>query len=474
MGLKLFIYILILINYGLASPALAKNRRKFPPPNTPSTNRPQAQANSDPSSSGTQYQATFAKEFSNSPEVEKFNSKITLSGIPLAEYFIGDFYRFITAMNREPEKAIQLFQISANMGDSGGQYNLGIVTLFGLGVPQNIQEARRLFEKSAAQGNPSAQHNLGLMYQFGIACETDFKKSVQLYKIAAAKGNSYAQNSLGVAYELGRGVPKKNAKRAFRLFSASAAQGNPWGEVSLGVMYSSGDGGAVPRDLKKALQLLISAANKGLSWAQVNLAHIYSDNRGIPSDYKKALEYLLLAVKQGNEQAQLDLGKIYRSGTLGEPVNQVKALSFFRQAANQGLQEAEDLSANYLSHEEPGLDVVLPDSERMNSKNREHFLKICAQSMRELRNNTKEAEGLECPVCLERKHHFLIPTCALERSQAARGAQVPAHPICSSCFDQIEDQCPLCRKTNVKTDAAEVEVGKKNIDEQQGRPLTLQ
>src|ERR1017187_280746 len=73
---------------------------------------------------------------------------------------------------------------------------------------QDYVTALRFWRPLAEQGDARAQNNLGLMYVYGQGVPKDDGLAVEWYWLAAEQGNAAAQNNLGVMYADGRGVPK--------------------------------------------------------------------------------------------------------------------------------------------------------------------------------------------------------------------------------------------------------------------------
>jgi uncharacterized protein len=61
-------------------------------------------------------------------------------------------------------EAVKWFRLAAEQGVAQAQYNLGIIYLNGLGVPQDYAETAQWFRQAAEQGLAQAQYNLGVMY----------------------------------------------------------------------------------------------------------------------------------------------------------------------------------------------------------------------------------------------------------------------------------------------------------------------
>lgn len=77
----------------------------------------------------------------------------------------------------------------AEKGDAPSQFNLGLLYVDGLGVPQNFTEAAAWFERSAQQDYEKAQLNLGAMYGSGRGVKRDYVQAYKWLNVCAAKGD---------------------------------------------------------------------------------------------------------------------------------------------------------------------------------------------------------------------------------------------------------------------------------------------
>jgi len=134
------------------------------------------------------------------PTIEKLVDKNN----PKAQNFLGYMYRTGQGVEKDYEKAIHYYTLSANQGNSVAQNNSGNMYHFGEGVEQNYEKAIHYYTLSANQGNSSAQNNLGYMYYFGEGVEQDYEKAIHYYTLSANQGYSSAQNNLEVIPEIER------------------------------------------------------------------------------------------------------------------------------------------------------------------------------------------------------------------------------------------------------------------------------
>jgi|SRR5277367_274389 len=100
-------------------------------------------------------------------------------GAGLSAYQKGDY----TAAAKE-------WRPLADQGDSRAQFNLGLLYVDGLGVPQDYTQAVNWFERSAAQDYVKAQLNLGAMYGGGKGVKRDYVQAYKWLNICAAKGDA--------------------------------------------------------------------------------------------------------------------------------------------------------------------------------------------------------------------------------------------------------------------------------------------
>ena len=80
------------------------------------------------------------------------------------------------------------FEGYENTADVQAQVNLGVCYSNGTGVEKDEQKAVELYQKAAEQGDANAQYNLGWCYESGTAVEKDEQKAVEWYKKAAEQG----------------------------------------------------------------------------------------------------------------------------------------------------------------------------------------------------------------------------------------------------------------------------------------------
>ena len=78
-------------------------------------------------------------------------------------------------------------RILAEQGDAIAQYNLGLMSASGRGVPEDDVEAVRWYRLAADQGYATAQYNLGNRYANGEGVPEDDLLAYMWWNLAAAQ-----------------------------------------------------------------------------------------------------------------------------------------------------------------------------------------------------------------------------------------------------------------------------------------------
>lgn len=77
----------------------------------------------------------------------------------------------------------------AEAGDAAAQFNVGLMYLDGVGVPQSDLKAVEWFRRSADQGYAKAQGNLGALYAVGRGVRRDYVGAHMWLNLCAASGD---------------------------------------------------------------------------------------------------------------------------------------------------------------------------------------------------------------------------------------------------------------------------------------------
>ena len=90
-------------------------------------------------------------EVEPSPEVKQFLHEAALRGSVDTVYGVGKQY-----LKTDIQKAISMFELAAEQGNSYAEYHLGKIYCFGQGVPQNLEVGIEWLRASASHGNEYA------------------------------------------------------------------------------------------------------------------------------------------------------------------------------------------------------------------------------------------------------------------------------------------------------------------------------
>ena len=94
------------------------------------------------------------------PEVRQFLHESAIHGSVDAVYGVGKQY-----LKTDIQKAISMFELAAEQGNSYAEYQLGKIYCFGQGVPQNLEAGMEWLKASASHGNEYAAQLLEKVQQ---------------------------------------------------------------------------------------------------------------------------------------------------------------------------------------------------------------------------------------------------------------------------------------------------------------------
>ena len=254
--------------------------------------------------------------------------------------------------NNDYLKAKKYYKMSADMKNSDGQVNYGILYYYGKGVKQDFLEAKKYFELAADQNNISAYNYLGNLYENGLGVQKNYFKAEKYYQLSAKQKDQHGLTYLGNIYF--NGYVGKDYLKAKYCFELAAAQNNLDANYYLGKMYYYGFG--VRIDYKKAIEYLeiVSHIN---SYASRLLGKIYFQGKGAQPDYMKAKHYFELSASLNDSEAMVKLGKMYLEGK-GVEKNLLKAKEYYELAIKYKNPNAMYFLSQFYSTEDSlGIDV---------------------------------------------------------------------------------------------------------------------
>lgn len=278
-------------------------------------------------------------------------------------------------MAEQPNKDILRFREthrSADLGDPGAQFSLGLMYANGVGTEQDFNKALFWYRKAADKGVPAAQFILAGKYANGQGVEQDLRQALSWYLKASNQGYSRAIFRLGqflaepheafaeecyrqaaekglpeaqvavaekIAVQQGEAVSEAEADKALALFLKAAEGGSANAQYIVGTYCESGriDGNA---DLAAAVAWYRKAARQGFAAAQTRLGMMYAHGEGLAKDNRQAHAWFSRAAEQGDGLAQYQLAQMLEHGT-GIEADPALAEAWYLKAAEQGIVEAQ-------------------------------------------------------------------------------------------------------------------------------------
>jgi len=237
--------------------------------------------------------------------------------------------------------ALKILEPLAEDGDPVAQLNLGVMYRRGHGVEKDEEKGIYLYKLSAEQEFAGAQHNLAAVLYNDAETATVRSAAVELFMLAAKQGNQPSIEVIEAMFEQGLKAAKSGKYDiALREWAPLADNGSARAQMNLGTMYSKGDG--VDKDAQVALGWYLKAAEQGLLDAQFRVAQMYEDGEGTESKPVKALYWFGRAAKQGDVRSQLIISAALALGEV-VPRDAGGALFWAYAAEIEGSQDAEPM-----------------------------------------------------------------------------------------------------------------------------------
>ena len=96
------------------------------------------------------------------------------------------------------EVALKKLLPLAATGHSAAQYNLGVMSEWGNGVPKDYAEALKWYKLSAEGSHKDAQNNLGAMYSKGEGVEQSFVEAFKWFVISSENGSEAGRKNIDI------------------------------------------------------------------------------------------------------------------------------------------------------------------------------------------------------------------------------------------------------------------------------------
>lgn len=184
---------------------------------------------------------------------------------------------------------------AAVSGETGGQYEVGIMYLKGQGVEQDRVQAAHWLKAASASGHQEAASRLRRM--------NEQQEKFNKLKIKASSGDADAQYDIATMYLQGQGTERDTAE-ARQWLSRLAGRKHEKAITRLGILSYKGEGG--PVDYAAAFALFEQVKNDSVL-AQYYLGEMYANGRGVTKNYHTAISLYEKAAQGGFHRAR---GKI--------------------------------------------------------------------------------------------------------------------------------------------------------------------
>ena len=197
-------------------------------------------------------------------------------------------------IQKDQEKAIELYQQAADAGDEYACVNLAYKYARGKGVEADPEKAMEMLEQAAQSDDflvsNSALMEIGTLYRDGLGVFTDADKAIEYFQKASDNGFAQASHRLANMYLTGDGVDADEAK-AKEYYEKEAAGG--W-YYNLAVYYAD----AEPADYKAAAELCQKdvEGGKDRAMAMCFLAYMTAMGEGVEQDTDAAIDWAHMAL----------------------------------------------------------------------------------------------------------------------------------------------------------------------------------
>lgn len=239
-------------------------------------------------------------------------------------------YFYGKGIEKNQEKAFELWTDAYYMGNDKATYNLALCLLEGEGINKDEKKAFEILNKLANEkGYIKSFYCLGDIYYYGLGVDVDFDKAIFYYKETLKRDphNLKAKYSIAHAYYIGTGV-KQNYEQAYKMFYDLVYNDNYEEAVFfLGEFYYLGR--IVQQNYQKAMEHFNKSLsyNKNVNSSKYYLGEMYLLGRGVDIDCQKAKMYFEDILNENDDNAYYKLSVIYQ-GKYGTYKNEEKAKEY--------------------------------------------------------------------------------------------------------------------------------------------------
>lgn len=217
-------------------------------------------------------------------------------------------------VEKNKEKALELYFLSLNQGNAHANFDIGHVYR----ERGDYEKEKYYYEKALEDADEYFSCIfLGLLYEYGDGVEKDYAKAMELYRMAYEHeivGD--AAYRMGVLYFQGKGV-EKNYVRAYELFSEALENDMEEANLYMGVLTYG-----VKKDAEKALLYLDQAPSHMQDIAKFQMGRIYEEE----GKTQEAIKEYEIAVSLGNADAEERLSRLQKTYEESNVLNKLKVL----------------------------------------------------------------------------------------------------------------------------------------------------
>ena len=207
-----------------------------------------------------------------------------------AGYLLGRLYQVGAAVERNPTRAIPLFEAAAQRGDPYSQYSLGRALVEGRGATVDVTRGVSLLAAAAESGHTYALNQLGWEYHTGDHVAKDDSRALRFFTQSVAREDIYGMVNLGILYRDGAGV-ENDTSRATEQFERARANGHPYAARLLGLMAQENQ----TADAPTVASLYRESAERGDAWGAYFAAELLKANPALQEDTGETVRLYALA-----------------------------------------------------------------------------------------------------------------------------------------------------------------------------------
>jgi TPR repeat protein len=233
------------------------------------------------------------------------------------------FYWGAGGLEVDHRQSLLYFEKAAELGNRYSQNNLGSMYLYGDACDKDPEKALRLFRLSAKQHHPRAYANLGKCYRYGYGVVPDQAKALAWFLKAVNDPYSHVFSFFDVIdiLQSENKIKQANYYRSQIVGAFETAAKNFPDNCSylIGLFVCYRDGIGVEKDERKAAEFLQKGPALGNAQCQYLLSQFYGDKKTAVYDPQTSRFYLQKAAEKGYLDAQFRYGSLLEEGFPSDP-----------------------------------------------------------------------------------------------------------------------------------------------------------